>query len=60
MDTGRLLANLQRPEQLPETASGQVSIATTHLAKGLAFRAVVVIACDDEVVPLQDRIDNVG
>ena len=31
-----------------------------HLAKGLEFRAVVVMACDDEVIPLQERIDNVG
>jgi superfamily I DNA/RNA helicase len=31
-----------------------------HLAKGLEFRAVVVMACDDEVVPLQDRIETVG
>ena len=31
-----------------------------HLAKGLEFRAVAVMACDDEVMPLQDRIENVG
>jgi superfamily I DNA/RNA helicase len=31
-----------------------------HLAKGLEFRAVVVMACDDEVVPLQERIETVG
>jgi len=43
-----------------ETASGHVSIITMHLAKGLEFRAVVVMACDDEVIPLQDRIENVG
>ncbi len=30
-----------------------------HLAKGLEFRAVAVIACDDEVVPLQERIESV-
>ena len=43
-----------------ETASGHLSIGTMHLAKGLEFRAVVVMACDDEVVPLQERIENVG
>ncbi len=43
-----------------ETASGHVSISTMHLAKGLEFRAVVVMACDDEVLPLQDRIETVG
>ena len=43
-----------------ETASGHVSIITMHLAKGLEFRAVVVMACDDEVIPLQERIETVG
>ena len=31
-----------------------------HLAKGLEFRAGAVMACDDEVIPLQARIDEVG
>ncbi len=31
-----------------------------HLAKGLEFRAVVVMACDDEVIPLQTRIESVS
>ena len=43
-----------------ETASGRMSIGTMHLAKGLEFRAVVVMACDDEIIPLQSRIENVG
>ncbi|MEQ1909370.1 MAG: 3'-5' exonuclease [Vicinamibacterales bacterium] len=43
-----------------ETASDKVSICTMHLAKGLEFRAVVVMACDDEVIPLQERIETVG
>ncbi len=43
-----------------ETASGQVSISTMHLAKGLEFRAVCVMACDDEVIPLQGRIETAG
>lgn len=42
------------------TTSGHVSISTMHLAKGLEFRAVVVMACDDEVMPLQERIETVG
>ena len=42
------------------TESGQVSISTMHLAKGLEFRAVAVMACDDEVIPLQERIETVG
>lgn len=31
-----------------------------HLAKGLEFKAVAVMACDDEVLPLQERIEAVG
>lgn len=37
-----------------------VSVCTMHLAKGLEFRAVAVMACDDEVIPLQERIETVG
>jgi superfamily I DNA/RNA helicase len=43
-----------------ETESGHVSVSTMHLAKGLEFRAVVVMACDDEVIPSQDRIERVA
>jgi mRNA-degrading endonuclease RelE of RelBE toxin-antitoxin system len=43
-----------------ETTSGQISVSTMHLAKGLEFRAVVVMACDDEVIPLQERIETVA
>ena len=43
-----------------ETTSGHISISTMHLVKGLEFRAVVVMACDDEIIPLQERIETVG
>ena len=43
-----------------ETTSGYVSISTMQLAKGLEFRAVVVMACDDEIIPLQERIETVA
>lgn len=43
-----------------ETMAGQVSISTMHLAKGLEFRAVVVMACDDDIIPLQERIETVA
>ena len=42
-----------------ELITGKVTISTMHLAKGLEFRAVAVMACDDEVIPLQDRIESV-
>jgi superfamily I DNA/RNA helicase len=31
-----------------------------HLAKGLEFRTVAVLACDDEILPSQERIENVA
>ncbi|MBB5034116.1 3'-5' exonuclease [Prosthecobacter vanneervenii] len=43
-----------------ETTSGFASICTMHLAKGLEFRAVAVMACDDEVLPLQERIESIS
>ena len=43
-----------------DAVGGFVAIGTMHLAKGLEFRAVAVMACDDEVIPLQARIDTVG
>ena len=45
-------------DQHGETSSGQASISTMHLAKGLEFRAVAVMACDDEIIPLQSRIET--
>ncbi|MCU0836750.1 MAG: UvrD-helicase domain-containing protein [Chromatiaceae bacterium] len=38
---------------------GHVAVGTMHLAKGLEFRAVAVMACDDEVLPLQERIESI-
>jgi mRNA-degrading endonuclease RelE of RelBE toxin-antitoxin system len=43
-----------------ETGTGALAVGTMHLAKGLEFRAVVVMACDDEVIPLQERIESVA
>ena len=42
-----------------DTTPAHVSLCTMHLAKGLEFRAVVVMACDDDVIPLQERIESV-
>ena len=43
-----------------EDRTGRLAIGTLHLAKGLEFRQIVVMACDDEVLPDQDRIDTVA
>lgn len=47
-------------DQTVEATSGKVSISTMHMAKGLEFKAVAVMACDDEVIPLQARIESVA
>ena len=38
---------------------GSAALCTMHLAKGLEFRAVVAMACDDEIIPSQARIASV-
>jgi superfamily I DNA/RNA helicase/mRNA-degrading endonuclease RelE of RelBE toxin-antitoxin system len=43
-----------------KTRGGFASLATMHVAKGLEFRGVAVMACDDEVIPLQSRIDTIA
>lgn len=48
---------LDRDLMLSET---KVSVSTMHLAKGLEFRAVVVMACDEEVIPSQERIEQIA
>jgi len=47
-------------DEYVETSSGHISICTMHLAKGLEFRAIAVMACDDEVIPLQERIESIS
>lgn len=42
-----------------DTTNGLACVCTMHLAKGLEFRAVVVMACDDEILPLQERVESV-
>jgi DNA helicase IV len=37
-----------------------IALSTMHLAKGLEFKAVAVMACDDEIIPSQQRIETVG
>ena len=39
---------------------GRLTIGTMHLAKGLEFRAVVVMACDSESIPLQSRVESIA
>ena len=53
----------QTPLELSERVedrNGRISIGTMHFAKGLEFKAVAVMACDDDVLPLQQRIETVA
>ena len=43
-----------------EVEVGAVAISRMHFAKGLEFRSVVVMACDDDVIPQSDRIEAVA
>ena len=43
-----------------DTQEGRLTVGTMHLAKGLEFRAVVVMACDSEVIPLQSRVESIA
>jgi superfamily I DNA/RNA helicase len=40
--------------------SGRIMLGTMHFAKGLEFRAVAVMACDEPVIPAQSRIADVS
>ena len=42
-----------------ETIGNKLCVCTMHLAKGLEFRAVAVMACDDEIIPLQQRVEEI-
>ncbi len=43
-----------------EDRDGRISIGAMHMAKGLEFQAVVVMACDDDILPSQTRIETVA
>ncbi len=42
----------------PKTISN-ATLSTMHLAKGLEFKAVIVMACDEDIIPNADRIKSV-
>lgn len=50
---------LELSERL-EQPQGRVAIGAMHIAKGLEYKAVAVMACDDDVLPLQERIETVA
>ena len=63
----RAIAAINRSGATPVELDSQVTpvqaciaVSTMHQAKGLEFRAVVVMACDDEILPLQERIESIS
>jgi superfamily I DNA/RNA helicase len=56
---GAAAATLELSDQ-DQAAAGRIAIGTMHLAKGLEFKAVAVMACDDDILPLQSRIEAVA
>lgn len=65
--TGRAVQALER-SNIPyavlddevEPIENRLAIGTMHLAKGLEFRAVAVMACDSEAIPLQSRVESIA
>jgi superfamily I DNA/RNA helicase len=43
-----------------EGEAGRLSVGTMHFAKGLEFKAVAVMACDEEVLPSAVRLAEVS
>ena len=41
------------------TSDDSISVGTMHLAKGLEFKSVAVMACDEDVLPLLSRIEAI-
>lgn len=50
---------LQLDESMVSTESC-IAVGDMHLAKGLEFKAVAVMACDDDALPLEKRIRSVS
>lgn len=45
-------------DEVAKTA-GKLSVSTMHLAKGLEFRGFAIMACDDDILPLQERVEAI-
>lgn len=56
----RTSSQVDRARRGIEGVSGQdgITINVMHLAKGLEFRAVAVMACDEGILPLDERVSD--
>lgn len=43
-----------------QSSDEAIAIGTMHQAKGLEYRAVIVIACDEDVLPSLERLETAG
>lgn len=43
-------------DETSEVEEGRLVLSTMHFAKGLEFKCVFVMACDDEIVPQSERL----
>jgi superfamily I DNA/RNA helicase len=39
---------------------GYLTLSTMHLAKGLEFKAVIILACDQGIIPCQARVESIA
>lgn len=53
-------AGLEYRSSTDRPRPGAALLGTMHLAKGLEFRAVLLIACDEDVLPLPERLQDVA
>lgn len=45
-------------ENTRHPSNDRISLSTMHLAKGLEYRSVIIMACDDDIMPLEERIEK--
>lgn len=65
LDRARKVANLTETpfavlDDGADVNDDSLAIGTMHHVKGLEFRAVAVMACDNDVIPLQERMESIG
>ncbi len=56
---GNAAYSLPRITRPPIIDGDRITIGTMYLANGLEFRAVAVMACDEDILPDQERVESV-
>jgi len=47
-------------DEYVNTVTGKLVLCTMHLAKGLEFRAVAIMACDEGIIPSEERLSDIS